>query len=117
VARRGCLFVGLPESTFRRRLRKASQQIQSGLAPRSGSWNEVQKVLSDLVRSPAREQGRLLEQVQKILLEEIVSQFPDDVRTGALLLGVSSPTYRRRIEGKAPESTPAVADEPHSSEP
>jgi len=117
VARRGCLFVGLPESTFRRRLRKASQQIQSGLAPRSGSWNEVQRVLADLVRSPAREQGRLLEQVQEILLEEIVSRFPDDVRTGSLLLGVSPPTYRRRLKDRAPLPTSAVAGESHPLEP
>ncbi len=115
VARRGCLFVGLPESTFRRRLKKSSQQIQSGLAPRSGSWNEVQRVLTDLVRSPAREQGRLLEQVQEILLEEILSRFPDDVRTGSLLLGVSPPTYRRRLKLQA--LTPAVASESPPSEP
>ena len=117
VARRACLFVGLPESTFRRRLRKASQQIQSGLAPRSGSWNEVQRVLSDLVRSPAREQGRLLEQVQEILLEEIVSRFPDDVRIGSLLLGVSPPTYRRRLQDGGQEPTPTTAGELHPSEP
>jgi len=117
VARRGCLFVGLPESTFRRRLRRASQEVQSGLAPRSGTWNEVQRVLSDLVRSPEREQGRLLEQVQEILLEEIVSRFPDDVRTGSLLLGVSPPTYRRRLKGGAPEPTPTIAGALHPSEP
>jgi diguanylate cyclase (GGDEF)-like protein len=114
VARRGCQFVGLPESTFRRRLKKASQQIQSGLAPRSGSWNEVQTVLAELVHSPAREQGRLLEQTQEILLEEIVSRFPDDVRTGSLLLGVSPPTYRRRLRDRVPPqaSTPEVAPPP-----
>ncbi len=117
VARRGCLFVGLPESTFRRRLRKASQQIQSGLAPRSGSWNEVQRVLTGLVRSPEREDGRLLERTQQILLEEIVSRFPDDVRTGSLLLGVSPPTYRRRLADTVPETSPTVTREPPPSEP
>jgi len=117
VARRGCLFVGLPESTFRRRLKKVSQQIQSGLAPRSGSWNEVQRVLSDLVHSPAREQGQLLDQVQEILLDEIVTRFPDDVRIGSLLLGVSPPTYRRRLKERGSEPTPTTDSEPSPSEP
>ena len=117
VARRGCQFVGLPESTFRRRLKKASQQIQSGLAPRSGSWNEVQAVLAELVRSPAREQGRLLEQTQEILLEEIVSRFPDDVRTGSLLLGVSPPTYRRRLRDRVPPRAVITTAAPPPSEP
>ena len=109
VARRGCRFVGLPESTFRRRLKKASQLIQSGLAPRSGSWNEVQRVLTELVRSPAREQGRLLEQTQEILLEEIVARFPDDVRTGSQLLGVSPPTFRRRLKDRVLEPVSPAA--------
>ena len=110
VARRGCVFVGLPESTFRRRLKRASQQIQSGLAPRSGSWNEVQRILAALVRSPERERGRLLEQSQEILLEEIVARFPDDIRNGALLLGVSPPTYRRRLRDREPQPRPETGE-------
>ena len=31
-----------------------------------------------------------------VLLQEILSRFPTDVRTGAQLLGVSPPTFRRR---------------------
>jgi DNA-binding NtrC family response regulator len=117
VARRGCHFVGLPESTFRRRLKRATQQIQSGLAPRSGSWNEVQGILAKLVRSSERDQGRLLEQSQAVLLEEIVTRFPDDIRTGSLLLGVSPPTYRRRLKELRASSPPIDSSSSLQSEP
>jgi len=74
-------------------------------------------VLSDLVHSPAREQGQLLDQVQEILLDEIVTRFPDDVRIGSLLLGVSPPTYRRRLKERGSEPTPTTDSEPSPSEP
>ena len=50
VARRGAAIVGIPETTFRRRLQKASEQNEAGLATRSGTWDEVRQLLAEMVR-------------------------------------------------------------------
>jgi hypothetical protein len=42
--------------------------------------------------------GDVLDLTEGMLLEEILSIAPSDPRTGAALLGVSLPTFRRRKE-------------------
>ena len=49
IARRGAAIVGIPETTFRRRLQKASEQNEAGLATRSGTWDEVRQILAIMV--------------------------------------------------------------------
>ncbi len=97
VARRGAEIVGLPETTFRRRLQKASQQNEAGLATRSGTWDEVRQLLADLVRRDDVAGRELVKETEVILLAEIRGRFPRDVRTGSALLGVTPPTFRRRV--------------------
>jgi DNA-binding NtrC family response regulator len=97
VARRGSAIVGIPETTFRRRLRRAGSQVKAGLAPRMGTWSEVRPILTDLVRCPDVDGRDLLLAVEQVLLDEIVTRFPRDVKTGSALLGVTAPTYRRRL--------------------
>jgi DNA-binding NtrC family response regulator len=112
VARQGAALLGVPETTFRRRLRKARQHAQAGLAPRSGRWAETRSILREIVRSG--ETGvDLLEKAQRILLEEVLLRAPNDTTTGSSLLGVTPPTFRSRLsalrstaqaEAKAPDS-------------
>ena len=97
VARRGAAIVGIPETTFRRRLQKASEQNEAGLATRSGTWDEVRQLLSVMVRRDDLGDEPLLARAERCLLGEIVSRFPSDVRTGSALLGVTPPTFRRRV--------------------
>ncbi|MGB6367058.1 MAG: sigma 54-interacting transcriptional regulator, partial [Thermoanaerobaculia bacterium] len=97
VARRGSAIVGIPETTFRRRLRRAGSQVKAGLAPRMGTWSEVRPILTDLVRCPDVDGRDLLLAVEQVLLNEIITRFPRDVKTGSALLGVTAPTYRRRL--------------------
>jgi transcriptional regulator with GAF, ATPase, and Fis domain len=97
VARRGAAIVGIPETTFRRRLQKASEQNEAGLATRSGTWDEVRQMLAVMVRRDDLGDEPLLGRVENCLLGEIVGRFPNDVRTGSALLGVTPPTYRRRV--------------------
>jgi hypothetical protein len=52
--------------------------------------------LKELVRC-APSGTDLLHCAQRVLLEEIVSRVSDDPRTGAALLGVTPPTYQRRL--------------------
>ncbi len=97
VARRAASMLGVPESTFGRRLRKAEAHEASGLATRTPSWREVRSILTRLVGiGDIGSSGPLLERAQRLLLEEIVGQVASDVETGSALLGVTPPTYRRR---------------------
>ena len=96
VARRAAKIVGLPETTYRRRLQKASEERQAGLAARTETWDQVREVLAELVRGAEEEDQDLLERTERLLLQEIVARFPKSDRTGSALLGVTVPTYRRR---------------------
>jgi diguanylate cyclase (GGDEF)-like protein len=97
IARRGAAIVGIPETTFRRRLQKASEQNEAGLATRSGTWDEVRQILASMVRRDDLGNEPMLARTEQCLLREIVSRFPGDVRTGSALLGVTPPTFRRRV--------------------
>ncbi len=96
VARRGAVVLGVPETTFRRRLRKARQKERAGLAPRSGRWAETRALLREMARSG--ETGfDLVDRAQRILLKEILERAPNDTATGSSLLGVTAPTFRARL--------------------
>lgn len=104
VARRGAAIVGIPETTFRRRLSRAGSQVRAGLAPRMGTWSEVRPILTDLARCPDADGRDLLAAVEQVLLNEIITRFPRDVKTGSALLGVTAPTFRRRVAALADSS-------------
>jgi len=111
VARRAATTLGLAETTFRRRLQKAKDRIYAGLSPRVADWEDVQPILSQMVRSVGDTEQDLIGITQVVLLEEIVARFPNDVRTGAALLAVSSPTYRKRLaELSSPQNETEDAD-------
>ncbi len=97
VARRGAQVLGIPETTYRRRLQKTAGRDAAGLLPRPITWNEVRELLAALVRSSELDGENLLERTQGVLLEEIVSRVPEDTRTCAALLGVTPPTLKRRL--------------------
>ncbi|MEJ2085848.1 MAG: sigma 54-interacting transcriptional regulator, partial [Acidobacteriota bacterium] len=98
VARQAAEVLGMPESTYRRRLRNALDQEQTGLTKRSETWPEVRQLLHQLALTSEEGDGGLMESSQRLLLEEILQRFPDDVKSGSQLLGVSPPTYRRRVK-------------------
>ena len=98
VVRDAAALVGMPESTFRRRLRSAEDQVMAGLATRMETWEEVRQILADLTTTAVAGEGDLHTRTQELLLEEIVKRFPDNARVGAQILGVSPPTYRRRAQ-------------------
>ncbi len=89
-------IVGMPDSTFRRRLRSAQDDQDSGLARRPENWEPIRETLADLTRAGRSGEGDLHPRTQSVLLQEILARFPNDVQIGAQLLGVSPPTFRRR---------------------
>jgi diguanylate cyclase (GGDEF)-like protein len=98
VSRRAASLLGLAESTFGRRLRKAEARESSGMATRTASWRDVRSLLTQVAgNADSVGSGPLLGRTLRVLLEEIVDQVDGDVEKGSALLGVSPPTYRLRV--------------------
>lgn len=95
VARRAAARLGLPETTFVRRLKRA--QSESQLMRRPPEWEPVTQAVERLVRSQAQTGEDVLAIAEGMLLEAIVQRVPDRVNVGASLLGTSLPTYRLRV--------------------
>ncbi len=110
IARRGAAIVGMAETTFRRRLTKASQLASAGLSPRTGTWEEVRSILAEMVRTAAFEGRDLLGESEQLLLREILQRVPNDTRTGSNLLGVTAPTFRVRVAALEEAATAAPVE-------
>ena len=96
VSRRAAAAVGIPETTFRRRLGQAENRKAAGLAERPESWRSVRTILAGIVGAAEGEEGDLPARAERILMEELDSGGPRDIRFRSTVLGVSVPTYRRR---------------------
>ncbi len=91
--RRGARRLGIPMTTYRRRLLKARTAPRERPQP----WIErVQPLIERLVASSEGHTADLLRAAQDTLLLEVDRRFTSS-QAGALRLGVSPPTYRRRL--------------------
>ena len=90
VASRGATLLGMPETTYRRRL----QQAQSTFSPRWPQWQRVVPHLSGLL-SHGYGGVDLLGKLRHELLQLVVEKHGDHPSGAAALMGVSPPTYRR----------------------
>ncbi len=95
--RKAAAILGVPGTTFRRRWQKAHRKVAAGLAARPEGWDSVRSSLAQIVRLPEGPDEDLTTRAEQILLVEILERYPTEVGVGSELLGVSSPTYRRRI--------------------
>ena len=97
VSRRGAGLLGLAETTYRRRLSKLMGGPDPAGSVRSPTWDRLRAVLSDLVHTEPDRSRDLVRRAQDVLLSELLARWPDDVRLGSALLGVSQPTFRTRM--------------------
>jgi len=95
ITRRGADLLGVPETTYRRQLGRASRQQAVGRSVRSPLWLAVASALEELVQA-RRDQKDTCEWVEACLLAEVESAAPGDARIGSSLLGVTEPTWMRR---------------------
>ncbi|MEM8767106.1 MAG: sigma-54-dependent Fis family transcriptional regulator, partial [Pseudomonadota bacterium] len=102
VSRRAARVAGVPESTFRRQLDKARGDAEAGLAVRTEAWVVMGRILRDLANASTEEDGvPLLDAVRAALLEVVLEQSSNRNSVGAALMGVSPPTFKRWLEGRA----------------
>jgi hypothetical protein len=109
VAGRARALLGVPETTFRRKISKATSQERAGLLTRRAPWNEMAPCIAALVRSSEEAPEDVLEEARSVLLREVASQVDDPVQ-GAALMGVTVRTYRRGTQelGELSPLAPAI---------
>ncbi len=106
VMKRAAGLLGLPETTFRRKLRKA--ETEAALAQRPPNWDAVRTPMSGLLRALASaddgaERVDVLRHGRNMLLEQILVRLPGDAATGAVLMGITVPTFRSWAAEVLPE--------------
>jgi diguanylate cyclase (GGDEF)-like protein len=94
VSGRARALLGIPETTFRRKLSKATSRERAGLLTRRPPWNDVSPSIEALVRASEEAREDVLDTARSVLLQEVVSHTNDPVR-GSALMGVTLRTYRR----------------------
>jgi DNA-binding NtrC family response regulator len=104
VASRAAGLLGMPETTFRRRLERSAGQLRAGWSLRPSSWRSVRACLPGLLAGSETRGPELLARTQRVLLEELLARPLVDTRAGAALLGVTQPTFLRRSAALAPGS-------------
>jgi hypothetical protein len=94
----------MAETTYGRRLRTAQTRTAAGLCARPQSWDPVRETLAMVVAGTGNGSSEvdLVRRGERLLLEEILERLPEDVAVGSALLGVTPPTFRRRIADMAP---------------
>ena len=86
ISRRVAAAVGIPETTFRRRLGQAESRNAAGMAERSESWRSVRTILAGIVGASGGEEGDLPARVERILMEELDSGAPETSASGRQFL-------------------------------
>ena len=99
VSGRARALLGVPETTFRRRLRKATSKAHAELLTRKPHWDAVARLLAGLVRTKGLADDDVLQTARRILLEEVTTRV-DEPSVGAALMGVTVRTYRRWVSSE-----------------
>lgn len=94
ILNRASMTIDVPESTLRRKMQKIEQSYGSTDPERPGDWPVDQGFYDEVMRVAADNNRAPLDQLSILLLSEIEARDLNKT-TGAQLLGVSLPTYRR----------------------
>ncbi|HET9314328.1 MAG TPA: sigma 54-interacting transcriptional regulator, partial [Vicinamibacteria bacterium] len=82
VASSAAALLGMPVTTFRRRLASSQAQAGGGWAPRPVSWPGVRTRLAGVLRSGEAEGRNVLKQVLQMLDEEVAAHAPGNAQVG-----------------------------------
>ncbi len=94
VLTRAATRVGLPQTTFVRRLRQAESEAANIRYPES--WLSVRTALLDLIQLEPGE-PHLADRIDDLLFELTVTALPRSIGRAAALIGISLPTMKRRM--------------------
>ena len=94
---RGARVVGIPASTYRRRLARAKEGNGFAQSPRPEDWVVVRDILRLLAAQETDSGVNLQAVTEHALLNEILARYPGNTRVGSALMGVTPPTFRSRV--------------------
>ncbi len=94
VHSRGARMLGIPETTFRRKISRVLTDAESGLSPRSPEWDTVRPLIADWLRSDLTAGENHLEKARLNLLSIVAERIPKQPSLTAALMGVTTTTYR-----------------------
>ena len=95
VHRRGAAVLGIPETTFRRKMKQIKARSLIGPMPRTPEWRELTDVFGRLVEQKNDNGDDYLVRSRDILLTHVLNRFGDKVSMSAALMGVTEPTISR----------------------
>ena len=95
IHRRGAALLGIPETTFRRKMKQIYARTAIGGVSRTPEWQEIKDLLPRLVqlKNPTHEDWVV--KSRYILLRHVVHRFGDRTSVIASLMGVTEPTILR----------------------
>jgi DNA-binding NtrC family response regulator len=99
VGARAAGRIGLPQTTFARRLRQA--MTDRGLTSRPPTWTAVRSALSAAVAAPDLPSEGLADRAESLLLEVVLAHAPAPIGYAAALMGFSPPTMKQRLAARA----------------
>ena len=95
VHRRGATLLGIPETTFRRRMKQIQARAQIGPTPRTPEWLQFGETLTEICSNENPMNEDLLVKGRQQLLVHVLSRFGDQISMSAALMGVTEPTIHR----------------------
>ena len=103
IHRRGAAVLGIPETTFRRKMKQIKARSLIGPMPRTPEWRELDDVFNAIVREKNTKGDDFLVRSRDTLLTHVLDRFGDKVSMSAALMGVTEPTISRwRVKLQAP---------------
>ena len=98
VGARAATRIGLPQTTFARRVRQA--ETDRTLTSRPATWSAVHGALGAVVAASDLPAGCLADRVDALLLEVVLAAVPAPLAYAATLMGLSTPTMKQRLAAR-----------------
>ena len=99
IGARAAARIGLPQTTFARRLRHA--ETDRSLTARPATWNAVKAALTDVISANDLPTEALADRAESLLLDIVLSHAPSPIAYAAALMGLSPPTLKQRLASRA----------------
>ena len=100
VGARAAVRIGLPQTTFARRLRHADTDRK--LTARPATWGAVRAALAAAIAAPDLVSDGFADRVEALLLEVVLRHAASPLAYAAALMGLSPPTMKQRLAERAP---------------
>ena len=100
IGARAAARIGLPQTTFARRLRQAETDRQ--LSSRPPTWGAVRTSLLAVVAAGDLPVDGLADRAESLLLDVVLAHAPTPMAYAAALMGLSPPTMKQRLATRVP---------------